>query len=84
MIVSPSASVAIPGSYATGDDGFAILVAKDANGNTGLGVSLTTTSTFTVAVLTGGIPTTYSSGGTNYLFGVLNIGVDIKGKMSLD
>ncbi len=64
---SPSSSIVIPGSYTTGNSGYAVLVAKDANGVTGLGVSLTTTSTYVNPPIMGGTPTTYSSGGTTYL-----------------
>jgi hypothetical protein len=64
---SPSASVAIPGTYSAGNSGFAVLVARDANGNTGLGVSLTTTGTYVNPTIMGGTATVYTSGSTSYL-----------------
>ena len=64
---SPSASVSIPGSYTTGNYGYAMLVAKDANGVVGLATSLATTGTYVNPPIMGGTPTTYSSGGTTYL-----------------
>ena len=62
---SPKSGIAIPETV-SGESGFAVLAAIDANGNTGVGVSLTSTNTATIP-FTGGIASTYSSGGTNYL-----------------
>ena len=64
---SPITGVSIPGSYTTGNSGFAVLAAVDANGNAGAGVALTTTGTFVLPPISGGTISTYSSGGTNYL-----------------
>jgi hypothetical protein len=64
---SPSSSIVIPGSYTTGNSGYAVLVAKDANGVTGLGVSLTTTSTYVNPPIMGGTPTTYTFTGSGTL-----------------
>jgi hypothetical protein len=55
----------IPG-VTNGQYGYAVLTAKDANGNTGVGVSLTTSNTANIPI-TGGTATTYTSGATSYL-----------------
>jgi hypothetical protein len=62
---SPTTSIAIPG-VVNGANGFAVLTAMDANGNTGVGVSLTSTNTANIPI-TGGIAATYTSGSTSYL-----------------
>ena len=61
---SPTA-IAIPG-VTSGQNGFAILTAKDANGNTGLGVALTTSNTANIPIQ-GGTAFGYTSGSTSYL-----------------
>jgi hypothetical protein len=64
---SPKTSLTNPTITATGQTGYILLVAKDANGVTGLGVETASTNTATYFPITGGTITTYSSGGTNYV-----------------
>jgi hypothetical protein len=64
---SPKTSLTNPTITATGQTGYLLLVAKDANGVTGLAVESTTTNTATYFPIIGGTITTYTSGATNYI-----------------
>jgi hypothetical protein len=61
---SPKTGVAIP--VTNGNSGFAMLVAKDANGNIGLSAELTSTGVASIPI-SGGTASIYSDGGTTYL-----------------
>lgn len=64
---SPKTLLTNPTITANGQTGHILLVAKDANGVTGLGVETVSTNTATYFPITGGTITTYSSGGTSYV-----------------
>jgi hypothetical protein len=62
-----NAVTAVPAVVSNGQSRTALLVAKDANGVSGLATSVITTSNTSSAPMTGGTITTYSSGGINYM-----------------
>ena len=62
-----NAVTAVPAVNSNGLSRTALLVAKDANGVSGLATSVITTSNTSNVAVSGGTITTYSSGGINYL-----------------
>lgn len=62
---SPKTGIVIPG-LSSGQYGFGVLTAKDANGNIGVGTSFTTTNTVNIPI-SGGTASSYTLGATTYL-----------------
>lgn len=64
---SPKTSVTVNGAI-NGQVGYGMIVAKDAFGNIGVGVEMTTSNTANIPIsAVGGTLTTFTSGSTNYL-----------------